>query len=463
MNSYKSNAFRTVNKVAALVLVLLCLTTAPARADIVMDVNVTNPTASSVAVVYQTTVVEIPLDDKGHGTHTFQNIEAVHAYLFYGMNRRPFFMEDGDRIQVDFDGNRFTEEVNFKAAGGKEKIFKYLNEVTLVAPDEQKMALPFDEYVALIDRNKNSALRILKAWKLDEVSPRFATVEKGRILYAYNSAVLMYAAGHGFMTQDSTYRPDQAYYAEIKKRAQEEEAYVGIREYREYMKEIAHIFGCKGIKASTPYERTVCMMEYIADSIQNEKVKQTLLNVLAIEQVEQYGITDIDELTNLHSTFVTDPALQAAFREKYDAWDIVHTGKPSPDFRAWDTQGKAHSLEDYKGKYVYIDLWATWCGPCRKELPSLKQLEEEYRSRNITFISLSVDARKADWLAFLEKQAMAGTQLFLGSGSRFQTAYRVKGIPYFILLDPEGKIVNNNMLRPSSPDIRNYLNRLPGL
>ena len=229
------------------------------------------------------------------------------------------------------------------------------------------------------------------------------------------------------------------------------------------LKEIARIFGCGDISGTTPYERTVCMMNYIADSLTNDKVKQALLNVLAIEQVEQYGIGHIDELLNLHRTYVTDPVLKAAFQEKYDAWDLTRPGMPSPDFRAWDAEEKMHTLADFKGKYVYIDLWATWCGPCRREMPFLRQLEEDYKGRNITFLSLSTDARKADWLKMVENQQMTGVQLFLGSSSRFQTAYKADGIPHFILLDPEGKIVNANMLRPSSPDIRSYLDRQPGL
>lgn len=433
------------------------------RADIRMTVDVTNKTASSVVVVYQTTIVEIPLDDKGHGEQTFQHIGAVHANLFYGMESKSIFLEDGDQIRISFDGAKFKDEVNFEIQGGKEKIFKYLNQVKLLDIPEEKLALPFADYVAFVNKREEAMLRLFNVWKLDKVSPRFVEVEKGRIHYSYAASILMYAVGHPFVAQDSTYRPDEAYYNEIKKYAVEDECLVELKEYREYMKEIAKIFGCGGEKGASPYERTVCMMNYMVENLENEKVKQVLLNVLAIEQVEQYGIGGIDELLNLHSTFVTDEVLQAAFKEKYDAWDITRAGKPSPDFRALDMDGKSYTLADFKGKYVYIDLWATWCGPCRRELPFLKELEQEYKDRNITFLSLSTDSRRADWKKMVQAQQMTGVQLFLGVGSRFQKAYKADGIPHFILLDPEGNIVNNNMLRPSSKDIRSYLDRQPGL
>ena len=444
-------------------LCLFCLCAGAAKADIRMTVDVADKAASAVVVVYQTTIVDIPLDKDGHGEHTFKNIGAVHANFFYGMESKKIFMEDGDDIHITFNGMDFLGTMKFEAKGGKSKIFDYLNQVTLVDVPQEKMALPFAEYVAFVEGKEKSMERILKAWKLEEVSPRFVTVESGRIRYAYASALMMYAAGHPFVAQDTTWRPGADYYGEIRKYAVEDENLVELKEYREYMKEIARIFGCSDISGTTPYERTVCMMNYIADSLTNDKVKQALLNVLAIEQVEQYGIGHIDELLNLHRTYVTDPVLKAAFQEKYDAWDLTRPGMPSPDFRAWDAEDKMHTLADFKGKYVYIDLWATWCGPCRREMPFLRQLEEDYKGRNITFLSLSTDARKADWLKMVENQQMTGVQLFLGSSSRFQTAYKADGIPHFILLDPEGKIVNANMLRPSSPDIRSYLDRQPGL
>ena len=444
-------------------LCLLCLCAGTARADIRMTVDVADKAASAVVVVYQTTIVDIPLDEKGHGEHTFKNIGAVHANFFYGMESKKIFMEDGDDIRITFNGADFKNTMKFEAKGGKSRIFDYLNQVTLVDVPQEKMALPFSEYVAFVDGKERSMERILDAWKLDEASTRFVTVERGRIRYAYASALMMYAAGHPFVAQDTTWRPGPDYYREIRKYAVEDENLVELKEYREYMKEIAHIFGCGQTSGATPYDRTVCMMNYIADSLKNDKVKQALLNVLAIEQVEQHGIGGIDELLNLHRTYVTDPVLKAAFQEKYDAWDLTRLGMQSPDFRAWDTEDKMYTLADFKGKYVYIDLWATWCGPCRREMPFLKQLEEDYEGRNITFLSLSTDARKADWLKMVTGQHMTGVQLFLGSVSHFQKAYKADGIPHFILLDPEGKIVNSNMLRPSSPDIRAYLDRQPGL
>lgn len=449
-------------------LVALCaLSILPMRADIHFSVQVNQPTARQVVVVYQTTIVEIPLNAQGQGAYTFKNIPGVHAQVFYGMDARPIFLEDGDSIALAFDGASFKEKVDVKMR--HPRVFEYLNKVTLPDVDQQKMALPLAEYQAYVQKREAQALRIFKAWKLDEESALFSAIEKGRIKYAYASSLMMYVVGHPMLTQDATWKPDTAYYNMVKSYAVPQVELVNLKEYREYMKEVARMFGCERNTPLTPYNRTLCEMNYIIDNIEVEPVREALLTMLAIEQVEQYGIEGIDDLMTLMNTFVTDTVLTASFKEKYDAWDVTQVGKPSPDFRAEGLDGRFYTLGAFKGKYVYIDLWATWCGPCRKEMPFLKQLEKEYEGKNIIFLSLSTDAKRADWLkavapqgveAALQAQPVNARQLFLGVSSRFQKAYKADGIPHFILIDPQGCIVNPNMLRPSSPDVKVILDKL---
>ena len=137
-------------------------------------------------------------------------------------------------------------------------------------------------------------------------------------------------------------------------------------------------------------------------------------------------------------------------------------GTTSPQFVNYENfKGGTTSLSDLKGKYVYIDVWATWCGPCKREIPSLKKLEETYHDKNIAFVSISVDDAKrsgtmekanADWKKMVSEKELTGVQLFSDNAwkSEFIQAYKIRGIPRFILIDPQGKIVNADAPRPSS-------------
>ncbi|GGF76823.1 TlpA family protein disulfide reductase [Wenyingzhuangia marina] len=139
-------------------------------------------------------------------------------------------------------------------------------------------------------------------------------------------------------------------------------------------------------------------------------------------------------------------------------------GDQSPEFNDYENyKGGKTSLKDLRGNYVYIDVWATWCGPCKVEIPYLKKLEEKFHKKNIKFVSISVDNKNAKeaWKKMIQEKEMGGIQLFANGDQEFTSAYNVTGIPRFILLDTEGKIISANAPRPSSNQINDLLKSLP--
>ena len=150
-------------------------------------------------------------------------------------------------------------------------------------------------------------------------------------------------------------------------------------------------------------------------------------------------------------------------------------GSTSPVFENYENyKGGSTSLSDLKGKYVYVDVWATWCGPCKVEIPYLKELEAEYHDKNIAFVSMSIDDDKrhkgswetahAAWKKFVEARELTGIQIYAPKGweSDFVKAFKVgnSGIPRFILIDPEGNVVDPSAPRPSNPRLKELLETL---
>ncbi|REE08183.1 TlpA family protein disulfide reductase [Winogradskyella pacifica] len=148
-------------------------------------------------------------------------------------------------------------------------------------------------------------------------------------------------------------------------------------------------------------------------------------------------------------------------------------GSASPAFENYENYaGGNTSLSDLKGKYVYIDLWATWCGPCIKEIPALKKVEKQYEGKNIEFVSISVDegrGYKGDaaeaykgWKKMVNEKELGGMQLIADNGfrSQFIQDYKVNGIPRFLLIDPNGNIVSADAPRPSSSALIDLFNEL---
>ncbi len=158
------------------------------------------------------------------------------------------------------------------------------------------------------------------------------------------------------------------------------------------------------------------------------------------------------------------PEIARMVKDKYQHLESMLEGNPAPDFTLADVNGKYVSLNDLKGKYIYIDFWATWCGPCKEEIPHLKELEKKYRDRNIHFVSISFDNEKSHegWLNFVKDNELSGIQLFADSASHnvLSEAFNIQLIPRFVLLDQEGKIVDANAPRPSDEKLVTLLEDL---
>ena len=139
-------------------------------------------------------------------------------------------------------------------------------------------------------------------------------------------------------------------------------------------------------------------------------------------------------------------------------------GQQSPTFAYENFKGGTTKLEDFKGKYVYIDVWATWCGPCRQEIPFLQKVEEKYHGKNIEFVSLSIDTKKdyEKWKKMVGDKKLGGVQIIADNDwkSAFTQAYGVNSIPRFILIDPQGKVVEADAKRPSDPALQEQLDKL---
>lgn len=132
----------------------------------------------------------------------------------------------------------------------------------------------------------------------------------------------------------------------------------------------------------------------------------------------------------------------------------------APNFDFENHAGGKTTLESLKGKYVYIDLWATWCGPCRAEIPFLKELEKSLHDKNIAFVSISTDSEKdhEKWKTFVKEKELTGIQLYADRANMdFIKAFNVNTIPRFILIDPTGNVVDADAARPSDPKLKEQL------
>ncbi len=203
---------------------------------------------------------------------------------------------------------------------------------------------------------------------------------------------------------------------------------------------------------------------FILDKPEFEKkvndVQKTLANLLSNAPGLDSVIVENEKRSNQQLLSF----LRGSYNQKHEILTKLATGMPSPTFTYPDINGQNVSLSSLKGKYVYIDVWATWCGPCKVQIPYLKEIEKTYENKNIAFIGLSIDTQenKGKWELMVKERALSGLQLLADKDwkSTFVQEYYISGIPRFILIDPKGNIVSADAPRPSDPTLIKLFDRL---
>jgi len=122
-------------------------------------------------------------------------------------------------------------------------------------------------------------------------------------------------------------------------------------------------------------------------------------------------------------------------------------GETVPDFIQNDTEGKPVSFSAFKGKYVFVDFWASWCGPCRAENPNVLKAYQAYNAKNFTVLGISLDEKADSWKKAIKEDGMPWTQLsdLKGWKNEVSTYYGIQGIPSSLLVDPQGKIIAKDL------------------
>ena len=444
---------------SALAAIVIAAASCTEEKDIRIGFEVSDPATETVVVVCRNVIYKVRLDSLGHAGCILEGMDAAYARVFYGTDMKGIYVEKGDRPVIRFDGNDFAGTFRFE--GKKTPAVEYLNTVTLTALPDGDYALEFGEFYDRIRKKTDDALTLLRARDLDGTG-NFPEMEEARIRYSYGLQLLMYPMAHVIMGADPGYRPDNEYYDIIRSYWTENPMYACIDEYREFMCEGAHVLDAENREENDLYPKLTAEMRYIAAKCSDEKVREALLHHIVVPYVDNFGTDGIQDMVNIYRTYVTDPVMTATFDSICDKWDRKKPGKMSPDFSAQDIDGKLHSLAEFRGKYVYIDVWATWCRPCMMEVPYLRELEKKFEGREIVFVGLSVDDDKNKWEEKVRSGEMPGIQLYLGE-SDFSTVYGIRSIPRFILLDKEGRIINPEMTRPSSEDTEKFLSELEGI
>jgi len=361
--------------------------------------------------------------------------------LSFGRNSSNIYLSPGDQVTINADATDFANTV--KVESPHVAIQDYIsqkNKLKKAFFGRSNFKLEPQEYIAQITKGKDSLTSLLSKLK---VPISFAAFESKNLDYDN--------AKYRFIYPDYADKKVEDLSADFQDplkdiNLQDEHEYLASSEYKSL---VSNHFSMKIYKDTTDTYEEVFKKHIVA--LPSGNIKNQLLY-----SDMRYMMGPNENLESFFSFFKensTNAEQLQKIEEQYIDLQKLKKGELSPKFNYKNFAGGNTSLDDLAGKYVYVDVWATWCGPCKAEIPHLKEIEKNYHDKNIEFVSISVDKIDDEdkWRKMIEDKDLGGSQLFSDNSwdSKFVKDYRINGIPRFILIDPEGNIISADAPRPS--------------
>ena len=196
--------------------------------------------------------------------------------------------------------------------------------------------------------------------------------------------------------------------------------------------------------------------------LKSENIKQALAPLLIDGVSPTSSAATNEEIIALVPQMVKSLELQHDLDHRIDLVNKLKAGQPFPAFPSLtdlnDKEVKYGHLP-LKGKLLFIDIWATYCPDCRKELPALEVLQQTYKGQPITFVSISVDRDKEAWKAMVKDDKLSGIHLYASPETKefLKVLYGLRSIPRYMFIDAKGNIININAPMPSNKDLKELI------
>lgn len=374
-------------------------------------------------------------------------------------NSIPLYLSKDSKVMIYADDTNLTSTLKFTGKGSTENQYLAKKQlITSAITNEDLYKLNENEFLKKLQEIKNSVNTLYLKTKFTDTN--FKVNEARSIHYLEHKHLLFYKKYHYFYARLSDFKVSETYpKVDETIDLDNNSDFLFSNEYQEIVlsKFYENIKGDVDATFITAKNAIPKIKALKSQSIKNRLIENST-NDINIENLS-YDKTYQDFLS-----ITNNPIIKQTLTLNYNATNALQPGNPSPKFDYENQKGGKTTLENLKGKYIYIDLWATWCGPCRQEIPFLQKVEEQYKGKNIEFVSISIDATKdqSKWNKFVLEKQLGGIQLLADNEweSKFVKDYGVQGVPTFILIDPNGKIINARAPKPSDSKLIELLNSL---
>jgi thiol-disulfide isomerase/thioredoxin len=455
---------KTINLLSILVIFLLASCN-PNEKNIQTSVSgqVLNPKGEDVSFRLQDTTITASLDPEGK-FETILPIDKAKTVVFaHGDEISTMYLRPGDKVSLSIDTKEFDETLQYKGEGAP--INNFLASIVLLEdslPSIMELAnFPEDSFVMKLQNNFAIKKDILQKSSVKDHEFIEWYLKNNEWEFHYN--LLSYPNYRSYVMKEQ-FEPSEEFYAfqdsiNFYDSSNLEYKYFVPYLQSEITKKVGEKFKGKGPQDASEYISASLEEVYV---IPNDLIKERILFETINDFLEI--MSEEERLSVVGKWKSLDPSERklAVVEDKLKVLASLAEGNPAPGFKYVNIEGDSMTMEDFKGKVVYIDVWATWCGPCIAEHPYMEELQQQFEDDSVAFLAISIDSSPEPWKKMVNKKELGGIHLYAEGAweASIIQNYAINGIPRFILIDQEGKIVNANAARPSgsiAEDIKKLL------
>jgi thiol-disulfide isomerase/thioredoxin len=376
------------------------------------------------------------------------------------------FLSPGDDLHLEFDRNDIFNTIQFKGKGAEPNLYlkeKYHQMLQHNISTSHLYEVPEKRFRYMAD-----SIYVIEKIFLDDyvkVHPEMASFfieqEQASLLYDWGNKLMEYPR----LTSQPNAIDKQTYFSFLKKLDVNNPSLLKVYEYKQFLNSYIAWYTDELVKNThssnlANHETNLIRLQQTNRLITNEEVKNYLLASIIKEQVKYFGYKNTELLFEVFELNCTDADLKNELLIPFQQYKKLTVTDKAPEVTFVDLTGQTFTLDYFNGSYVYIDVWATWCLPCKRESPHFEELSRKFSGKEIQFVSLSVDEDVREWKEYLSTFGYTRNQFRITNPEDFLNAYLIKTIPRFIIINPQGKIEESDAFRPSEPDLK-WLANLP--
>ena len=381
---------------------------------------------------------------------------GFYALKYNNLNQK-IFLTPGSNLKIEIDVNKNDKEIKFSGNGAPENNYLtgksnfYKNVIKYSYKD--LFSMDRERFINTLDSCYMLERKELESFKIENYE--FLKLEKGHLFYSWLRDKTRYPFEHFFYTGKEIQIPDEYLNYTQNINFNDTLLYKNIENYKLFIEDYLELqaqLSNENNNDIIDYISTKFLIKYnLATNIFNHnKIKDEVLNSILFSSLGKCNKKVAEELINRFNHDCSNQKFIRKMNAYYEKWESLSSGVSAPEFILKDLNNKDVRLNDFEGKYIYIDVWNTYCAPCYKEFPLFNKLKNKFKNERIAFISISFDKDVDTWKKTMRKNKLSGIQLFAGGwNSDFAKNYLVYENPRFILINEERKFIYANAPRPS--------------